>query len=80
MVDQYDKTLNNSTRDPANLQNLHVYIDTNFPGCLIMPCGSDKVPKYQHKDGKWTKEKAKKALEECYESGALLLLNTLLKV
>jgi phage/plasmid-associated DNA primase len=61
--------------DLKSLHELQGYLDTNFPGCLIMPCRADKTPKYAHKDGQWTLEKCKGSMKECFEHGALILLN-----
>lgn len=58
----------------TKLHALQDYMDDNFPGCLIMPCRSDKTPKYCHKGGKWTSASARAAIQECNEVGALLLL------
>ena len=63
-----------STRIVKSLDRLQGYLDRKFPGCLIMPCSMDKTPKYAHKDGQWTQEKAKRSLKECLDHGALILL------
>ena len=62
------------TRIVKSLGRLQGYLDNNYPGCLIMPCSTDKTPKYAHKDGQWTQEKAIKSLKECLDHGALILL------
>jgi hypothetical protein len=58
----------------TKLHALQDYLDVTFPGCLLMPCSSEKIPKYAHKDGKWTSVSARAAIPECNEVGALLLL------
>jgi len=59
----------------TKLHLLQDYLDSSFPGCLLMPCSSNKIPKYAHKDGQWTSASARAAIPECNDVGALLLLN-----
>lgn len=59
------------------LRKQQEYLSNTFPRALIMPTAVNglKNPRYKHKDGQWTVEKAYAHLDECFESGALILLS-----
>lgn len=58
----------------TSILKLQEHLEHLFSNVDIMPSNKGKTPKYGHKDGGWTHEKARAHLSEC-ESGALILLS-----
>lgn len=57
------------------LKKLQLHLETEYKNIDVIPAGvGGKIPRYPHKDGVWTHEKAREHISECVD-GAILLLS-----